>query len=84
MMSKPKEQDLLSRINAQMSFSIEPDKCNLVWQGYLAGLYEWDQIDLDVYTRLQEQLPKKGGREIAELFLGHRLTPEQEDQLTDE
>lgn len=84
MISKPKEEALLYRMNKQMSFSLEPDKCNLVWQGYLAGLYEWDQIDLDVYTRLQEQLPKKGGREIAELFLGHRLTPELEEQLSDE
>jgi len=81
MTSKPTEQELADRVAKQLAWSSDKATVIHVWQGYLAGLYEWGQIDLDVYSRLSSALPKGADKEIAELFMGQPLSAEQEAQL---
>lgn len=48
-----------------------PERYALAWNGYIAGLYEWDAIDLGWYRRLVGILPKTNEPDpIAEIFLG--------------
>jgi hypothetical protein len=37
-----------------------PERFALAWHGYMAGLYEWDVIDLNTYSKLLSLLPKIG------------------------
>lgn len=48
-----------------------PERYALAWHGYIAGLYEWNVLELGWYRRLVEVLPKTNEPDpIAEIFLG--------------
>ena len=41
-----------------------------VWHGYLAGLLEWDLLDITTYDSLRKILPVAGNLEAAEIMRG--------------
>lgn len=65
----PSEEDLSSRIQSHLKARPANETVVLLWQGYLAGLFEWGKINYKMYERLAALLPDIGGTEIAELFL---------------
>lgn len=77
----PTENELSDRILRQQSWSKDQNAATLVWKGYLAGLYEWNLIDLDTYTRLKKLLPADGNIEISELFGGEPLSAEELERV---
>lgn len=65
----PEEAGLASRITAHLKARPSNERVALLWQGYLAALFEWGSIDFKMYERLASLVPDVGGTEIAELFL---------------
>lgn len=48
-----------------------PERYALAWHGYIAGLYEWNVIDLKAYGQLVDILPKTTHPDpIVEIFEG--------------
>lgn len=48
-----------------------PERYALAWQGYLAGIFEWGLIDIPLYDRLLDLLPKiSDPNPILEIFEG--------------
>lgn len=64
-----RESDLASRIRRHLKERPFNEKVVLLWQGYLAGLFEWGKIDLKTYEHLDSMLPNIASEEVAELFL---------------
>lgn len=66
-------QELTNRINRDTKHFAGnlPERYALVWHGYIAGLYEWNLIDLKEYGRLVDILPKTSHPDpIVEIFEG--------------
>ena len=81
MSTLPTEEELTDRIRRQLSWATDKYTASLIWKGYLAGLYEWDVIDLDVYTRVEKLLPTDGNIEMSELFGGEPLSVEELERV---
>ena len=48
-----------------------PEKYSVAWNGYIAGLYEWEIIPLNSYKHLVSIIPDIGEPDpIAEIFAG--------------
>ena len=51
-----------------------PERYALAWHGYIAGLYEWDVLDLKSYGYLVDALPKTSSPDpIVEIFEGREI-----------
>jgi hypothetical protein len=72
----PTEAELRDRILRQQGWAQDKYTATLIWKGYLAGLFEWSLIDLEVYTRLAKLLSTDGNVEISELFGDEPLSDE--------
>lgn len=83
-MSPPTETELASRIQTHLEFTADKYAATLIWKGILAGLYEWDVIPLEVYTRLGKLLPGGGEIGLAEYFNGEPLSPEMTQKLEED
>ena len=65
--------ELKNRIERDIKFfkGNLPERYALAWHGYVAGLYEWDVIDLESYGQLVDILPKTSSPDpIVEIFEG--------------
>ncbi|WP_156173942.1 hypothetical protein [Cupriavidus basilensis] len=54
----PTEIELRERIERQHARRGATETVVLIWHGYLSGLLEWGLIEIDVFDRLCELLPK--------------------------
>ena len=79
----PTEEELHDRIKNQLNWRGPTDTVALLWLGYLSGLLEWGRIEIDVYSRLCDLLPRAGSKELSELFAGEPLTAEREKEIDD-
>lgn len=69
-------QELINRINRDTKHFAGnlPERYALAWHGYIAGLYEWNLIDLQGYGRLVDILPKTSPPDpIVEIFEGREI-----------
>ncbi len=65
--------ELNNRINRDIGHFMGnlPERYALAWHGYIAGLYEWNVIDLKAYGQLVDILPKTTQPDpIVEIFEG--------------
>lgn len=76
MSERPDATELKQRIEQQLSWSRNRAAASLLWKGYLTGLYEWGQIELEDYTKLCAGLPIGGEVELSELFGGEAVDEE--------
>ncbi len=81
--SYPTEEELRNRINKQLSWRGPTDAVAILWRGYLNGIFEWGLIEVHVYEKLIQLLPKIGSVESSELFAGRQLTPEEEREVVE-
>jgi hypothetical protein len=81
MLNPPTESELKQRLETQLAGAADKYAVTLVWKGLLAGLFEWGFIPLDVYTRLENLLPRGGEIEVAEYFNGEPLSVEMEQEV---
>jgi hypothetical protein len=66
-------QELAARIKADLKhFSNSmPERYSIAWRGYLAGLFEWNVIELGYYRSLTDLLPQiDEPSPISEIFAG--------------
>ena len=68
--AKRTEADLAERIISHLRGSDDKQKVALVWEGYVAALTEWGQIELDVFSRLFALLPEGDRPETGLIALG--------------
>lgn len=64
----PQEGKLASRIKQHLEKKLSNEKVIFMWQGYLAGLFEWSKIDFKTYEHLDSMLSNIVPEEISELL----------------
>ena len=79
----PTEEELRNRITNQLARRGPSNPVALIWHGYLSALLEWGVIEVNVFARLTELLPKVGSKELYELLLDEKLSDEQEHEIED-
>ena len=65
--------EMINRINRDIKYfhGKLPERYALAWHGYIAGLYEWNVIDLKGYGEIVDILPKTAHPDpIVDIFEG--------------
>jgi hypothetical protein len=78
---RPTEEELRNRINRQIEWRGRTKEVALLWHGYLAALFEWNAIELDVYESLSGILPDMGASELVEIFSDEKNSAEREEEI---
>jgi len=81
--SYPTEEELRNRITRQLEWRDSSDTVALIWHGYLTALLEWGLIEVPIFDRLTDLLPRVGNKELCELSMGVPLTTELEREIDD-
>jgi hypothetical protein len=69
-MEKPTVDELHNRIKEHLRHFSHNDASNLLWRGYLAGLFEWGLLSLEDYDALKILPREVAEEEFQKLCLG--------------